>query len=139
LSCQFVRYCPRFFFGEIYGQITKVCCWAFHVSVPDHPAAPSTSSDEEAGKVWLVSHFAAPSEILPAAAEQSHQIDSGALLAPILNDVAAFRVGRAFLNLHCLFAHNATQQIYQRAFIVIQMRIVWHPSHFQPFTTSPWP
>jgi hypothetical protein len=47
-------------------------------------------------------------------------------LATILNDVVAFTVGDAFLNLHCLFAFKAAQQINQRAFIVVQMKSFRH-------------
>jgi hypothetical protein len=42
-------------------------------------------------------------------------------LATILNDVVTLRIGRAFLNSHCLFANKAAQKINQRAFIVVQM------------------
>jgi hypothetical protein len=73
-----------------------------------------------------------PRAYLTAAAEESHPLNSGASLAAILNHIAAFRVGHAFLNLHCLFANKAAQQIDQRAFIVIQMRFFRHPSHFSP-------
>jgi hypothetical protein len=70
--------------------------------------------------------------ILTAAAEESHQLNSGASLATILNHIAAFRVGHAFLDLHCLIANKAAQQVDQRAFIVIQTRFFMHLSHFQP-------
>jgi hypothetical protein len=38
-----------------------------------------------------------------------------------LNDVPTFSVGSAFLQLHCLLAYNAANEIDQRAFVVIQM------------------
>jgi hypothetical protein len=75
---------------------------------------------------------AAPRAYLTTAAEESHQLNSGASLATILNDVVAIGVGRAFLNLHCLFANKATQKIDQRTFIVVQTGFFRRPSHFQP-------
>jgi hypothetical protein len=54
-------------------------------------------------------------------AEKSYKLNSVAPPATILNDVPTFSVGGAFLNLHCLFAYNAAQETYQRAFIVVQM------------------
>jgi hypothetical protein len=57
---------------------------------------------------------------IATSAEESHPLNSFAPLATILNDVFAFSVGGAFLKLHCLFAYNAAQEIYQRAFIVVQ-------------------
>jgi hypothetical protein len=85
-------------------------------------------------------HRAAARGYLTTAAEESHQLYSGASLATILNNVTAFRVGLAFLKPHRLFAYKAAQQINQWAFIVIQMRFFRHPSHFQPFISpSPSP
>jgi hypothetical protein len=49
-----------------------------------------------------------------------------------LDDVVSFKVGHALLNLHCLFANKAAQQIDQRAFIDIQMRFFRRLSHFRP-------
>jgi hypothetical protein len=78
---------------------------------------------------------------LTTAAEESHQLNSAASWATILNDVVALTVRSALFNLHCLFANKAGQQINQRAFIVIQTRFFRHPSHFQPFisTSSSFP
>ncbi|WP_291557756.1 hypothetical protein, partial [Bradyrhizobium sp.] len=65
-------------------------------------------------------------------------LNSVAPPATILNDVPTFSVGGAFLNLHCLFAYNAAQETYQRAFIVVQMISPRHsvqasfPLRFQP-------
>jgi hypothetical protein len=57
---------------------------------------------------------------IATSADESHQLNSAAPLATILNDVFTFSVGGAFLKLHCLFAYNAAQETYQRAFIVVQ-------------------
>jgi hypothetical protein len=57
---------------------------------------------------------------IATSAEESHQLNSVAPLATILNDVFTFSVGGAFLKRHCLFAYNAVQETYQRAFIVVQ-------------------
>jgi hypothetical protein len=62
-----------------------------------------------------------PSARVSASAEESHPLNSPALLATILNDVFTFGIGLAFLNLHCFFAHDAVQETYERAFIVVQM------------------
>jgi hypothetical protein len=67
--------------------------------------------------------------ILTIAAEESYQLNSGALLATILNHIAGFRVGHAFLDLHCLIANKAAQQVDQRAFIVIQPRFCRYLAH----------
>jgi hypothetical protein len=75
-------------------------------------------------------HRAAARAYLTTAAEESHQLNSGASLATILNDIAAFRVGHALLKPHCLVANKATQQIDQRALIVVQTGFFRHPSHF---------
>jgi hypothetical protein len=102
------------------------------------PTAPGTSA-APTRITHRRRHRAAARAYLTAAAEEPHQLNSGASLATILNDIAAFRVGHAFLNLHRLFANKAAQQIDQRAFIVIQIRIFRHPSqplHF-PFAFSP--
>jgi hypothetical protein len=53
-----------------------------------------------------------------ASAKKSHPLNSGASLTTILDDVVAFTVGHALLNLHYLFANKAAQQINQRAFII---------------------
>jgi hypothetical protein len=102
------------------------------------PAADGTLWQARPEITHRRAHRAAARAYLTAAAEESHQLNSGAPLATILNDVVAFRVGRALLNLHCLFANKAAQQIDQGAFIVIQMGFFGHPSHFQPFI-SPSP
>jgi hypothetical protein len=57
---------------------------------------------------------------IATSAEESHSLNSVAPLATILNDVFTFSVGGAFLKRHCLFAYNAVQETYQRAFIVVQ-------------------
>ena len=57
---------------------------------------------------------------IATSADESHQLNSVAPLATILNDVFTFSVGGAFLKLHCLFAYNAAQETYQRAFIVVR-------------------
>jgi hypothetical protein len=75
-------------------------------------------------------HRAAARAYLTTAAEESHPLNSGAPLATILNDIVTFTIGLAFLNLHCLFANKATQQIDQRALIVVQTGFFRHPSHF---------
>jgi hypothetical protein len=62
----------------------------------------------------------------PTSAEKPHPLNSGALLAAILDNVVAITVGRAFLDLHCLFAKKATQEINQRAFIIVQMKSFSH-------------
>jgi hypothetical protein len=67
-------------------------------------------------------------------AEESHPLNSPALLATILNDVFTFGIGLAFLNLHCFLACDAVQETYERAFIVVQM--MSRATHF-PFTFSP--
>jgi hypothetical protein len=69
---------------------------------------------------------------ISTSAEEPYPLNSAASLATILGDVAAFGVGSAFLNLHRLFAYNAAQETYQRAFIVVQ-------STAQRAETSPWP
>jgi hypothetical protein len=106
------------------------------VSIFEFSSAKSCASS--AGKHALAAPSRGAAGYLTTAAEESQQLASTAALATILNHIAAFRVGDAFLNLHCLFANNAAQQIDQRAFIVIQMRIFRNPSHFQPFI-SPSP
>jgi hypothetical protein len=56
---------------------------------------------------------------IATSADESHPLNSAALPATILNDVFTFSIGGAFLKLHCLFAYNAAQETYQRAFIVV--------------------
>jgi hypothetical protein len=56
----------------------------------------------------------------PGLAEKSHPLNSAAQVTTILNDVPSFSVGDAFLELHCLLAYNAANEIDQRAFIVVQ-------------------
>jgi hypothetical protein len=63
---------------------------------------------------------------ISTSAEKSHPLNSVAPPATILNDVLTFSVGGAFLKLHCLFAYNAAQETYQRAFIVVQMMSPGH-------------
>jgi hypothetical protein len=84
----------------------------------------------QSGKTHRRRYHAVARACLTAAAEESHQLNSGASLATILNDVVAIGVGHAFLNLHCFFANKATQQIDQRAFIVVQTGFFRRPSHF---------
>jgi hypothetical protein len=67
---------------------------------------------------------------VPTSAEKSHPFNSGAPLATILNDVVAFLIGLALLNLHRLLAYKAAQQINQRAFIFVRLRSFRHL--FQP-------
>jgi hypothetical protein len=57
---------------------------------------------------------------IATSADESHQLNSVAPLATILNDVFTFSVGGAFLKRHCLFAYDAVQETNQRAFIVVQ-------------------
>jgi hypothetical protein len=57
---------------------------------------------------------------IATSADESHPLNSAAPPATILNDVFTFSIGGAFLKLHCLFACNAAQETYQRAFIVVQ-------------------
>jgi hypothetical protein len=54
-------------------------------------------------------------------ADQSHPLNPIAPPATILDDVAAFIVGGASLDLHDFVTCNAAQEICQRTFIVIQM------------------
>ena len=69
-----------------------------------------------------VRHMPAASAVRPpASTEESHAFDPAAPPATILNDVSALRAGRAFLNVHRLIAIDANQEIYQGAFIVVQM------------------
>ena len=62
-----------------------------------------------------------PSACVSTSAEESHPLNSPALLATILNDVFTFGIGLASLNLHCLFAYDAVQETCERAFIVVRM------------------
>jgi hypothetical protein len=71
------------------------------------------------------------SSSIPTSAEESHQLNSGASSATILNEVVAVRVRRAFLNLHCLFASKAAQEINQRAFVIVQRKAFNH--FLQPY------
>jgi len=74
---------------------------------------------------------------VPTSTEEPHPLNSVAPLATILNDVVTFGVGGAFLNLHRLFANDADQEIYQRAFVVVQWDFSSpRPAHF-PFAFSP--
>jgi hypothetical protein len=57
---------------------------------------------------------------IATSADESLPLNSAAPPATILNDVFTFSIGGAFLKLHCLFAYNAAQETYQRAFIVVQ-------------------
>jgi|SRR3974390_727424 len=65
--------------------------------------------------------------------EESHPLNSLALLATILNDVFTFGIGGASLKFHCLFAYQAVQETYERAFIVVRMISPGHsfPLRFQ--------
>jgi hypothetical protein len=65
--------------------------------------------------------WSSPSARVSTSADESHPLNSPALLATILNDVFTFGIGLAFLNLHCLFAYDAVQETYERAFIVVRM------------------
>jgi hypothetical protein len=75
---------------------------------------------------------------ISTSSENSHRLDSAAALATVFYDVAAFRVGHAFLKLHYLFANNATQQIDQGTFIVI-LRIFRHFFPSEPFSRPLFP
>jgi hypothetical protein len=59
-------------------------------------------------------------------AQKPHALDSVALAASILNEVAASKVGRALLDRHCLIAHDAAQQVDQGASIVVGMASWFH-------------
>jgi hypothetical protein len=72
-----------------------------------------------AARVLSFSFSISASSIIATFAEQSHQLNSGAPSATILNDVVAIRVWHAFLNLHCFFAYDTGQEINERAFIVV--------------------
>jgi hypothetical protein len=90
------------------------------------PALTITPSCDEWG-LYLASDEAplwtwASSPSRGCSSTSADQFNSVAPLATILNDVAAFRVWRASLNLHCLFAHEAAQEVSQGAFIVVQMK-----------------
>jgi hypothetical protein len=78
--------------------------------------------------------ISSPLARVSASAEESHPLNSPALLATILNDVLTFGIGLAFLNLHCLFAYDAVQETYKRAFIVIRM--ISRATHFLAFSPS---
>src|ERR1700730_14592196 len=65
---------------------------------------------------------------ISTSAQESHPLNSITPPTTILNDVRTPSAGSAFLDLHCLFAYDADQQIHQRAFIVIRM--MW--AHLRP-------
>ena len=92
-------------------------------AAPGCGVAPGSLRQPQLAEAHRRGYRAAARAYLTAAAEEPHQLNSGASLATILNDIAAFRVGHAFFNLHRLFANKAAQQIDQQAFIVIQIRI----------------
>ena len=50
-----------------------------------------------------------------------------------MDDVFTFGIWGAFLKLHCLFAYDAVQETYERAFIVVRMISPCHsfPLRFQ--------
>jgi hypothetical protein len=76
------------------------------------------ASDEAPRRTWT-----SPSRRCSStSAEKSDQLNSVAPLATILNDVAAFRVWRASLNRHCLFADEAAQEVNQGALIIVQIK-----------------
>jgi len=54
-----------------------------------------------------------------ASAEQSHQLNSIAQFAAILNQVALFRVRRDLLKFHRYLTHDAGKEIDERALIVV--------------------
>ena len=58
---------------------------------------------------------------ISTSAEESHPLNFLAPLATILNDVFTPGVGGPFLKQHCLFAYDAVQKTYERAFIVVRM------------------
>jgi hypothetical protein len=58
---------------------------------------------------------------MPASAEESYQLNSGALWATVLNDVVAVRIRYTFFNVHRLPAHKTGQEIDQWACVVIAM------------------
>jgi hypothetical protein len=53
-------------------------------------------------------------------AKKSHPLYSGAPLTTILDDVVAFTVGHALLDLHYLFADETAEQINQRTFVIVR-------------------
>jgi hypothetical protein len=59
-------------------------------------------------------------------AQKPHALDPVAPTAAILDEVAAFEVGRAYLDRHCLIAHDAAQQVDQETSIVVGMAIWFH-------------
>jgi hypothetical protein len=81
----------------------------------------SAASKAATMRTVLTVFTSSPSARVSTSAEESHPLNSPALLATILNDVFTFGIGLAFLNLHCFFAYDAVQETYERAFIVVQM------------------
>jgi hypothetical protein len=53
--------------------------------------------------------------------------DAAALLTAILNDVQSLWIRHAFLDLHSLFAHDATQKINHWALVVVQIDALKYP------------
>jgi hypothetical protein len=72
-------------------------------------------------------------ERISGSAEKPHHFNSTAAPAAILNDVPTLGVGGAFLDHHCLIAHNAAQEPNQRTLIVVQGRSLRY-SHALHFT-----
>ncbi len=60
------------------------------------------------------------SNLVSTSTEENHPLDFAATPATILDYIAAFGIGVAFLNLHRLFANDAVQEIDQGAFVVVQ-------------------
>ena len=78
----------------------------------------------------LISPWTSPSaRRISTSTEESHPLNPLALLATILNDVFTFGIGGASLKFHCLFAYDAVQETYERAFIVVRMI---SPGHLFP-------
>jgi hypothetical protein len=103
------------------ASLRFICLAIVATLAPDKASARrrSSSCGVQTGPVGII--FPSPSvRRIATSAEESHPLNSVAQLATILNDVFAFSVGGAFLKLHCLFAYNAVQETYQRAFIVVQ-------------------
>jgi hypothetical protein len=66
---------------------------------------------------------------IPTSAEKSHRLNSGASLATILNESWPSESGMLF-SIFIVSSNKATQQIDQRAFIVVQTGFFRRPRHF---------
>jgi hypothetical protein len=86
-----------------------------HASLRDRaPAQASelTSAGESLRSIRLAGD-------IPAPPKQPDPLDPVAMLTAILDDVPAFGIGSTFLDLHPVPTDETTQQIDQRAFIVV--------------------